>query len=280
VPRPFSLITTVPVLICRYFGVLVVTNYRVVFKDYRNNQIINSVPNEEIPLGSLSHVEVSEGARVLTTVQRSLSLFSKDYRSLSLGFPGQSSEEQGVEFVAELVSKMSFPEAQSDVFAFGHKAQLKPTQGKQVDGWSLFSAEKEFERQGWDFSIPNHPFRLFVNGDYQYCSSYPDILIVPSHSTDEDLKKVCNFRSKGRLPSVTWRHPKTDAVIARCSQPMTGLTQKRCEADEKLLREIRRANPTNSRVLRVVDCRPMKVPTPACFRLQGICVHFPLTSLL
>ena len=43
------------------------------------------------------------------------------------------------------------------------------------------------------------------------------------------------FRSKARLPVVTYLHGPTGAVLTRSAQPMVGLGQKNCAADAKLL---------------------------------------------
>jgi hypothetical protein len=43
------------------------------------------------------------------------------------------------------------------------------------------------------------------------------------------------FRSKARLPVVTYLHKPTGAVLTRSAQPMVGLAQKNCPEDEKLL---------------------------------------------
>jgi hypothetical protein len=56
------------------------------------------------------------------------------------------------------------------------------------------------------------------------------------------LHKVAAFRSKGRLPALSWRHPVTKATICRCSQPLVGLNNSRSEDDELLVYLIRAAS--------------------------------------
>lgn len=46
---------------------------------------------------------------------------------------------------------------------------------------------------------------------------------------------ITGFRSKARLPVVTYLHGPTGAVLTRSAQPMVGLGQKNCAADAKLL---------------------------------------------
>jgi hypothetical protein len=43
------------------------------------------------------------------------------------------------------------------------------------------------------------------------------------------------WRSRGRLPVLTWKHPETNAAIFRCSQPRVGFAGARCLEDERLL---------------------------------------------
>lgn len=61
---------------------------------------------------------------------------------------------------------------------------------------------------------------------------------VPEKTTDEELQEVARFRSKQRLPCLSWRHPTNQAVIVRCAQPLVGLTGKKSPADEKLFLDI------------------------------------------
>lgn len=47
----------------------------------------------------------------------------------------------------------------------------------------------------------NVPWRFTnVNQDFALCETYPQVLVVPSACSDEDIRSVAAFRSKGRLP--------------------------------------------------------------------------------
>lgn len=74
-----------------------------------------------------------------------------------------------------------------------------------------------------------------VNIMFALSSSYPRLHIVPSNVTDDDLREVAQFRGGGRFPSVVWRHPVNCCILARCSQPLTGLWNYADAHDEKLL---------------------------------------------
>lgn len=50
--------------------------------------------------------------------------------------------------------------------------------------------------------------------------------------------QVAKYRSKQRLPVVTWFDVRTGAHIARAAQPLVGVNSKRCAEDEKLVRDL------------------------------------------
>ncbi|XP_048526749.1 myotubularin-related protein 13 isoform X3 [Dendroctonus ponderosae] len=59
-------------------------------------------------------------------------------------------------------------------------------------------------------------FRLTsVNSMYSMCRSYPALLVVPSTITDESIRRFCRCSRQGRIPSITWRHPRTKALLLR-----------------------------------------------------------------
>lgn len=102
--------------------------------------------------------------------------------------------------------------------------------------------------------VPCNEWKLTaMNNDYLLCDTYPSLLFVPSNADKTILLGSSRFRSKGRLPVLTYLHP-NKASISRCSQPLSGFSA-RCMEDEQLLQEIRKTNP-NSSILYVVDTRP------------------------
>lgn len=117
-------------------------------------------------------------------------------------------------------------------------------------GWDFFKLENEFQRM----SLPNDRWVLTdKNREYALCDTYPSVLYVPASVEQKDILGSSSFRSKGRLPVLTYLHP-NKATICRCSQPLSGFSA-RCMEDEKMLEEIRKTNP-NSNLLYVVDTRP------------------------
>lgn len=117
-------------------------------------------------------------------------------------------------------------------------------------GWDYFNLENEFRRM----KVPNKEWQLTnMNQDYTLCDTYPNLLFVPSAADKTVLLGSSRFRSKGRLPALTYLHP-NKASICRCSQPLSGFSA-RCMEDEQMLQDITKTNP-NSSILYVVDTRP------------------------
>lgn len=70
--------------------------------------------------------------------------------------------------------------------------------------------------------------------------------------TMEELKRCAKFRTKHRLPVLTWANSKIQGSIWRSSQNKTGITSKRSVDDEKLLEYLQK----NTQKLHIYDARP------------------------
>ncbi len=78
--------------------------------------------------------------------------------------------------------------------------------------------------------------------------------------SDDKLREVGEFRSKHRIPIVSWIKYDNNyrAALLRSSQPMAGLKQRRNEADEFYLNHIFKLNISNCLdKLLIVDARPL-----------------------
>ncbi|XP_077914850.1 phosphatidylinositol-3,5-bisphosphate 3-phosphatase MTMR2 [Halichoerus grypus] len=104
--------------------------------------------------------------------------------------------------------------------------------------------------------IPNESWRITkINERYELCDTYPALLVVPANIPDEELKRVASFRSRGRIPVLSWIHPESQATITRCSQPMVGVSGKRSKEDEKYLQAIMDSNAQSHKIF-IFDARP------------------------
>ncbi|EGB08455.1 hypothetical protein AURANDRAFT_25625, partial [Aureococcus anophagefferens] len=117
----------------------------------------------------------------------------------------------------------------------------------------------EFRRQG---VLDDHRWRLTeTNALYALCPTYPSTLVVPAALTDAVLADAARWRSKARVPVLTWYNRASGAPICRSSQPHAGLTDKDDGDSDDDVVEISAVSPkargTGAPVLRIVDCRPV-----------------------
>lgn len=146
------------------------------------------------------------------------------------------------------VFHLYFPVKITNLYCFNYNPRTEELQ--KNSGWSYYSLENEFKRM----HVPNERWHLTnINESYDLCDTYPRHIYVPVDTTTSILMASSKFRSKGRLPALTYLHP-NKASISRCSQPLSGFSA-RCLEDEQLLEAIRKTNPEPN-FMYVVDTRP------------------------
>ena len=127
------------------------------------------------------------------------------------------------------------------------------------DGWNLYNAEKEYQRMGLtEITYAQDQNKLFrktsLNENYLLCSTYPTFLITVAAINDNDLREAAQFRTKQRLPVLSYYYYNSRGTIWRSSQPKTGISGNRSVFDEELLNKIIELG--NSKKLYIYDCRP------------------------
>ena len=232
--------------ICPFFGPirgsLSVTNYKLYFKstDQSAGLIV------DMPLCCVSRIEKVGGSMSKGDHAYGIDLNCKDMRNIRLALKHAKNHTRRDVF--DTLVQYAFPLSnKSKLFAF----EYRPTY--EVNGWNVYKPLQEYERLG----LPNDSWKLSkVNGDkYSLSDSYPAVLAVPSSASEDDLRAVASFRSKGRIPVLSWIHPLSQAAIVRCSQPLVGVAGKRSQADEKYIQMIMDAN-AQSHKLYIMDARP------------------------
>jgi len=130
-------------------------------------------------------------------------------------------------------------------------------------GWALFDFERELARIGAvrpGDTPSSSPWRLTrINEEYRFSPTYPSVMAVPAAFSDREISSIRQFRSRGRIPALTWRHPVNGATMWRSAQPRVGVTNATNSVDERLLSLIRTSTPQgrDGRVgLVIADCRP------------------------
>lgn len=77
-----------------------------------------------------------------------------------------------------------------------------------------------------------------MRADCQFSPTYPALIPVPTAISDNTLNYAGRYRSRARVPILTYRHPVNNCSITRSSQPLVGVRQNRSIQDEKLLATI------------------------------------------
>ena len=120
-----------------------------------------------------------------------------------------------------------------------------------------------------------HCWRLWKD-NYSLVQSYPDGFIVPAQLSDEEIADAAQYRSRHRMPAVTWGAP-GGAVLARSSQPMSGITASRSLADKLLLNLLRTKGKLHSEEEQqhpskfyIVDCRSRMAATANAALGKGV----------
>uniref|UniRef100_A0A669F640 Myotubularin n=1 Tax=Oreochromis niloticus TaxID=8128 RepID=A0A669F640_ORENI len=199
-------------------GKVLITNYRLYFRSSDADVTVTL----DVPLGAISRVEKMGGASSRGENSYGLDITCKDMRNLRFALKQEGHSRRDI---FEVLFRYAFPlsHANNDHYFF----------------------------QG----LPNNKWRIsFINKSYDLCDTYPTVLAVPYKSKEEDLRKVAAFRSRARIPVLSWIHRENQAVIVRCSQPLVGMSGKRNKDDERYLDLIREANDTTK--LTIYDARP------------------------
>ncbi|EFP85974.1 hypothetical protein PGT21_025965 [Puccinia graminis f. sp. tritici] len=140
------------------------------------------------------------------------------------------------------------PGEKEQLFAFvqGATSKSNPSStdpSSTLPGWDSYDPHAEFTRMKVigesSKKSENNPWRLTtINKNFNFCSTYPSVLLTPSKISDTTLTYAVKYRSKGRLPIGTYVHWANGSSITRSSQPMVGFKNARSIQDEKLIEAI------------------------------------------
>ncbi|RWS02746.1 myotubularin-related protein 2-like protein, partial [Dinothrombium tinctorium] len=230
--------------LCPYLGpisgVLYVTNYKLYF---RSNE--TDPPSViEVPLCTVNRIEKVGGATSKGENSYGIELICKDIRNLRFAHKQENHSRRDV---FEKLTQYAFPLSNKlPLFAFEYQEKYG------INGWNVYEPIAEYKRMG----LPTESWKITkINEKYEICDTYPAVLVVPSAATDDDLNAVANFRSRGRIPVLSWLHPETQASLTRCSQPLVGVSGKRCREDERYIQMIMDANAQSHKIY-IMDARP------------------------
>ena len=92
-------------------------------------------------------------------------------------------------------------------------------------GWNILDLKKEFKRQGLKIASEGQPnqnidflYRYVDNKNFKLCGTYPPLFVVPIRASDVMLQGSAKYRTKERIPTITYYHSGTKTILARSSQ--------------------------------------------------------------
>jgi len=248
-------------------GVLELTNFRLSFSPGQQggseNWFFQDKELFDIPLGAIEKISRTSGNQVVSGRSKdSIAVYvtCKDFRRLHFRFPTTADAIR----VHDLLKLSAFPVSMRNgdlqwLFALDYGKSVLAKGGEQI-GWRMYSPRKEWVRLGLLESVDSSQNKFWritgLNRSYNLCPSYPGELLVPSSISDEDLHAMAPFRSRCRIPALTWYSSISKGSIWRASQPKVGLGNNFNRHDEKLWSEVVKRSGSNGS--RVVDCRPFK----------------------
>ena len=87
--------------------------------------------------------------------------------------------------------------------------------------------------------------------DNDFCATYPKKILIPQGISHDTIKEVARFRSKGRVPFLSYVCPPMNTPLLRSAQPLTGISNMSSPADSEYLSHI-----NENRSFQIYDCRP------------------------
>jgi len=143
---------------------------------------------------------------------------------------------------------LSRPLAVKDLYCFQYRSK---DDLPQHTGWTFFDMQAEFQRQG----VPNKEWvACNLNSEWKISPTYPNHIMVPASATSSLVVGSAKFRSRGRLPVLTFYYGTSGAALVRCSQPLSGIKGRSTE-DEKYVGCIAESN-NSGKFVYIVDTRP------------------------
>lgn len=181
----------------------------------------------------------------LTTAGSPLKISCKTFLTITFIIP----RERECQDVFTSLLELSAPEKLEQLYAFSYN----PGDDKisQSSGWALYDPVLEFSRM----EIPPNTWKISdLNDEYKICDTYPRVLYLPSSATKEVAIGSAQFRSRNRLPTLSYFHRDSKAAICRSSQPLSGFNTRSVD-DEEMVNSILRSTP-HTQHLYIVDTRP------------------------
>ncbi|KAI0816366.1 protein-tyrosine phosphatase-like protein [Xylaria sp. FL0064] len=160
----------------------------------------------------------------------SIRIRGRDFSLINFLFANETAARETFEYIRARSCRLGSIEK---LYAFSYQP-LKAE--KPFNGWSLYDPRAEFRRQGISTKSVDRGWRIsLINKDYNFSPTYPGLLVVPSKISDNVIKYAGPYRSRARIPVLTYLHSLNNCSITRSSQPLVGFRGNRSIQDEKLV---------------------------------------------
>jgi myotubularin-related protein 6/7/8 len=160
----------------------------------------------------------------------SIRLRCRDFTFITFNFNDDKEARDTFESIRALTCRLGSIERLYALSYKGNKAE------QALNGWEIYDAKAEWRRQGISEKGVDRGWRISkINQDYSFSPTYPALLPVPSSISDNTLNYAGRYRSKVRIPVLTYLHPVNNCSITRSAQPLAGLRNNRSVQDEKLV---------------------------------------------
>ncbi|KAI3343539.1 protein-tyrosine phosphatase-like protein [Ustulina deusta] len=179
----------------------------------------------------------------------SIRIRGRDFTLINFLFANEADARETFDYIRTRTCRLGSIEK---LYAFSYQP-LKAE--KPFNGWSLYDPRAEFGRQGISTKSVDRGWRIsLINKDYSFSPTYPALLVVPSKISDNVIKYAGPYRSRARIPVLTYLHSLNNCSITRSSQPLVGFRGNRSIQDEKLVSACFSASAT-------VEFNGLEVPT-------------------
>ena len=151
----------------------------------------------------------------------------------------------GIDISLSTMAHLSIP--------FDKKVDVRPRFYKTlVDNWknplTLETSTYESDHS-WEEDLQQKSGWTLIDNDF--CPTYPKKILIPQGISIDTIKEVARFRSKGRVPFLSYVYPPTNTPLLRSAQPLTGIANSTSPADSDYLSHI-----NQNRSFQIYDCRP------------------------
>ena len=219
-------------------GYIVLTNYRLLFIPKPDQALLNQMTRQHkfvkeffnIPLGYISRIEKQLNLQQDNYANNQsnknfIEIFTKDNRYFKFKFHFQDTDL--CQKLAKAIDKQCFIDYEGQMMAqhfersFPFKFKLDVNDSNwmnYVNGWQLYTdIRKEAKRQGIEFEKSDCQFKILDNSKFQVCQTYPKLLVVPKSMSQDYLVACSKFRTKNRLPALSYYYKTNGCSIWRCS---------------------------------------------------------------